>query len=443
MPNTLLTPTWITRKALDVLHNTPGFVTNVNKEHSKEFKNKKIGSTVDVRMPPMFYVRRGPVVDIQAIQESYVPLTITSMWGIDLQYSDAEKEMSLDSYEENIIKPAMMKLATQIEVDILKYALLTCNQVGTYGVYPGSVGGTAGTLTDSSAPRVFHSARSVLYEYCTPPGGHRLLIDTWANTNSAAALSGLLEPGPSIAEQYTEGIIKKMSGFGFVENMNLPTVTCGNHAGYATAVVNGAGQTGAYLNTRGWTPSSPILNGGEVFCIGASTTNLGSQTGNVYGVNPDNQIALAYPQRFVVNSFALQGSDQLGYTLTPTTIYSDSNGYATIPINPAIIPIGTKVSNGTVSASPADGVAINLLSGGASESHKINIAYHPKAFTLATVDLEVPDYVKGYATSTGDSGIAGRFLAGYDLRNGQYINRFDVMGGAQLLRWQFAVRISE
>ena len=443
MPNTLLTPTWITRKALDALHNTPSFITNIDKQYSKEFRNKKIGSTVDVRMPPMFYVRRGPVVDIQAITESYVPLTITSMWGIDLQYSDAEKELSLESYEENIIKPAMLKLATQIELDVMKYALLSSNQVGTYGIYPGSVGGTSGTLTDTSAPRVFESARSVLFEYCCPPGGHKLMIDTWANTNSAAALAGLLEPGPSIAEQYTEGVIKKMAGFGFVENMNLPTVVCGTHAGLATAVVSGSGQTGPYLYTRGWTPNSAILNGGEIFCIGSSATTVGTQTGNVYGVNPDNQQPLAYAQRFVVNAFAMQGSDQMGYVLTPTAIVSDSNGYATIPINPSIIPTGAKVGNGTVSASPADGTPLILLSGLANESHKINIAYHPKAITLATVDLEVPKYIDGYSTNTGDSGISGRFMAGYDMRNGQYINRFDVMGGAQLLRWQFACRVAE
>jgi hypothetical protein len=443
MPNTLLTPTWITRKSLDVLHNTPGFLATIDKQYSTEFKGKNgmIGSTCNVKLPPMYYVRRGPVVDIQPITQSYVPLTITSMWGIDLQYSDAEKEMSLENYESEIIKPAMLKLATQIELDIMKYALLLYNQVGTYGVYPGTPGGTAKTLTDSSAPIVFESARSVLFEYCCPPGGHRLQIDTWANTNSAAALAGLIEPGPSIAEQYTEGVIKKMAGFGFVENMNLPTVTCGTHAGYATAVVSGSGQTGPYLQTRGWTANSNILNGGEIFCIGAASTGTG--IGNVYGVNPDNQGALAYAQRFVVNSFALQGSDQTGYVLTPTAVTSDANGNALIPISPSIIPIGTKIGNGTVSASPADGTPLILLSGAANESHKINIAYHPKAFTLATIDLEVPPYIKGYNTNTGDSGIAGRFLTGYDMRNGQYINRFDVMGGAQLLRPQFGVRIAE
>ena len=116
-----------------------------------------------------------------------------------------------------------------------------------------------------------------------------------------------------------------------------------------------------------------ILNAGEIITIAG-----------VYGVNPENQSSTGYLQNFVVTA----------------NCSSDASGNVTIPISPSIVVAGPQVANGTVTASPANGAQVNLMSGTANTAYPMNVAYHKDAFTLATADLEMPKGVDFAARET-------------------------------------------
>jgi len=204
-------------------------------------------------------------------------------------------------------------------------------------------------------------------------------------------------------------------GFEFAMDQNVNLLTTGSRSVSATPSTTTASQTGATLNTTGWTASQTgILLAGEVFTIAG-----------VYGVNPENQSNIGYLQNFVVTA----------------NCNSDGNGNITIPISPSIIPVGAQVPNGTVTAAPAGGAQLTMMSGAASTSFPLNLAYHHDAFTLATADLEMPKGVDFAARETYD-GISMLIVRAYDINNAQFPCRIDVLAGWATLRAQLACRIA-
>ena len=61
MPNTILTPTAVTRKALQVLHQKLNFIGNINRTYDDSFANSgaKIGDSLKIRLPNEYTVRTG------------------------------------------------------------------------------------------------------------------------------------------------------------------------------------------------------------------------------------------------------------------------------------------------------------------------------------------------------------------------------------------------
>jgi hypothetical protein len=82
-----------------------------------------------------------------------------------------------------------------------------------------------------------------------------------------------------------------------------------------------------------------------------------------------------------------------------------------------------------------------MMSGAASTSFPLNLAYHHDAFTLATADLEMPKGVDFAARETYD-GISMLIVRAYDINNAQFPCRIDVLGGWATLRPELACRIT-
>ena len=117
MPNTILTPTMITREALRVLHQKSNFIGNVNRQYDDKFAQTgaKVGTSVNVRMPSKYSVRTGATLSTQNHVERSTPLSVSSQYGVDVSFTSVELTMDLDSFSERIIEPAMAQLAAKIE----------------------------------------------------------------------------------------------------------------------------------------------------------------------------------------------------------------------------------------------------------------------------------------------------------------------------------------
>lgn len=71
MPNSILTPTAVTREALRILHQKLNFVGNIKRDYDDSFAKSgaKIGDSLKIRLPNQYTVRTGPYLGAQDTSE--------------------------------------------------------------------------------------------------------------------------------------------------------------------------------------------------------------------------------------------------------------------------------------------------------------------------------------------------------------------------------------
>ena len=436
MANALLTPTQITREALRVLHNNLVFIKGVNRQYKDEFAKQgaKIGSTVNIRKPNRYFIRKGAVMQTQGTSETFVPLTLNNQWGTDVSFSSTELTLSLDDFSKRILTPAMAKIASQIDADCLQAAitgsmvgaggaLVNCgspvfNVVGTAGTTPGTSGGSATGLAQYNAPIAYLNAGLQLDNNAAPRDeNRRVVLSPAAMAQSVAGLSGMFQDQDTISNQYKKGVLGNALGFEFAMDQNVYTYTSGSSAladwgnltltnNSPTAVVAGTANT---------------ITAGTIFTIAGCLA-----------VNPENQQSTGQLQQFVVtaNARTTDGSYNLGTVADRT-----------LNIFPTPVLAGTGIANGTVSAIPGAGAVVIVSQSAVSTSYQQSLAYHQDAFTFATADLEMPSGVDFAARETYD-GISMRIVRAFDITNDQFPCRIDVLGGFASIRSELAARIT-
>ena len=428
MANTLLTPVQITREALRVLHNNLVFVKGLNRQYNDEFARQgaKIGSTVNIRKPNRYFVRKGPALQTQGTTESYVPLTLNNQWGTDVSFSSSELTLSLDDFSKRVLTPAMAKIASQIDQDCLQAAvtgsmvgaggaLVSCgspiyNVVGTPGTTPGTGGGSATGFSQYNAPIVFLNAGMQMDNAACPRDeNRRIVLSPAAMSQSVQGLSGLFNDSGIISEQYRKGVLGNGLGFEFAMDQNVYTFTTGTGVSLGTVSLTDGSATCSASSTT----SAGVFKAGTIFTVAG-----------VYAVNPENQQSTGQLQQFVV-------------TADTTAV---STNITSLPIYPTPVVAGTGIANGTV-VQVASGTATILSGTTASTGYQQSLAYHQDAFTFATADLEMPSGVDFAARETYD-GISMRIVRSFDITNDQFPCRIDVLGGFANIRPELACRIT-
>jgi P22 coat protein - gene protein 5 len=411
--NTLLTNQIITFTTLRILKNSLKFAGQVYRGYDDEFgqAGHKIGATLNIRKPARFIGRVGQAVNIEALSDTYTPLVLTTQRGVDFQASSAEMKLSIDDFKRRYLLGAAANIANNIDRDGLLMAYqATPNLVGVAGSTPNAL------LT-------YLQSGQKLDELACPDDERRnFIINPAARVGIVDALKGLFQDSGQIAQQYKTGKMGHTAGATWFQDQNVILHTIGTTNGNPTAAtVVGAGQTGNTLLTTGWT-AADTLNVGEVL-------TLGTTTGIVYALNPQSRQSTGSPQQFVVIApFVAVGGG------------ANEN----IQIFPAITP-GGQFQN--VSQSPLNGAAINIWPGVNSPNGKQtpqNLLFHEEAFTLACVELEVPDGIDiGWSARDKDTGVALRFIRQYQVTTDQRVSRFDVLyGWAPLYPEAMACRIA-
>jgi len=422
MSNQLLTVTKITREALAILHNSIAFTKGVDRQYSKEFgvTGAKIGNTINIRKPNNYYVSDGNSLHVQDTQEDYTSLTLDHLFHVDVNFTTTDLALSLDDFSQRILAPAMAKLAAKIDqTGLAKAVSEVYNQVGTPGSPPGTAS-TGSALTLTAAPWILTNAGRVLNDYAAPQNDRSMILNPAGMANLVASMSGFYNAQSEVSKQMLNGFVTRAYGFDFFMDQNIQNITTGNQSGYsdtATEVRTAPTSTDGYksLVTEGWTAAAGhvVMKAGEVFTVDT-----------VYGVNPETQLSTGELQRFVVTADAI----------------TDGSGYATIAFEPAMIVIGTNVANGTVTNLPTNTCDINLMSGSASTSYPVNIAFQRQAFTLGTADLELPNGVHFAGRETYD-GISLRVIRQYDINTNTIPCRIEVLCGWKTVRPEWAVKV--
>ena len=411
MSNTLLTISDITQEALMVLENNCVFADGVTKEYDDRFAvdGAKIGATINVRRPGRFIGTTGPNLNVEDFNETYVPVTLTTQFHVDVQFNTQDLTLSLDDYSKRVLKPAIAAIANKVDRDGLSMAKNnTANTVGTVG-------------TLANAFSTYLTAGAYLDDEGTPKDGERrIYVEPFTSAALVDNLKGLFNPQANIGELYKKGLMgKEHGGMDWYMDQNVV-----NHAwAYGTSAVTVAvNQTSAGLAT-GWAASSTLT----ISNTGSCQLNPGDviQIAGVYGVNPQNRQSYGKLRNFVVTTAMAAGGTSV--TVSPAIIY------------------GGQFQN--VSNTPTSTAAITVLGVAASAATQNttaqNILCHKNAFTLATADLVVPSGVD-FAGRASDksSGLSIRVVKQYTINNDSIPTRLDVLYGWAPLYPELACRVT-
>lgn len=397
MPNSILTPTAVTREALRILHQKLNFVGNVNRTYDDSFAKTgaKIGDSLKIRLPNQYTVRSGATLSAQDTTEISTTLQVATQKGVDLNFTSVDLTMSLDDFSKRILDPAMAVLAANIESDALNMMLDVYNNVN----------GIGSAITFKN----LMTSRKVLNDNLAPMDNNRsVLLNTQDNVDLVDALKGLFQDSAAIKEQYREGSMGRTGGFDFYENTLIQNQATGTAAAATTYTVNGAVTT----------------NGATSVVVGPGTTTTTFKKGDIITfvgcnrVHPESKVDTGVLQQFTVTA------DYAG-------------GAGTLNFSPAIYTSGGRQN--VVAAGIANGVAIAKV-GGASAIYKPSLAFHKDAFAFATADLIMPNGVD-FASRQVLDGISMRIVRQYDINNDKFPCRLDVLYGYKTIRPDLACRI--
>ena len=417
MANNLLTISKITNEALMVLENELTFTSECDRNYDDQFSvvGGKIGNTVNVRRPGRFIGTTGPALNVEDFNETSVPVTLSTQFHVDTQFTTQDLALSLDMFSDRVLKPAVAAIANKIDRDGLAMATLqTANIVGVAGTPPTGLITylTAGAYLDSEgAPR---------------DGRRACIVEPFTSATIVDSLKGLFVPQEAIGEQYRKGLMGRDSaGMNWKMDQNVVSQVFGNNS-TTTVTASVATTTATGFLTSGWASSSTItltaantgnlvLNAGDTFTIAG-----------VYAVNPQNRQAY--------------GSNKLRNFVVKSGVTIASGSSVSVTVSPAVITAG-QFQNVSI-PSPSSSAAVTQFNSIGAVSPQ-NIIMHRNAFTLAVADLELPEGVH-FAGRASDKeiGLSMRIVRQYTINNDSIPTRLDVLYGWAPLYPELACRVA-
>ena len=420
----LLTISQITRRAAPVFRNNLAFTSAVNKQYGDEFavKGAKIGSIVNVRIPPRYTVSTGPALDLQDSVETYAPVRITNQDHVDIPFTTADLTLSIDDFSQRFLEPAMASLANKVDINGVNTLY---KQVANH---TGTVGGLAGFTTSQQGTKYIRQARQRLTELGVPDTSDlAFLVNPDSATNLISLFSNVFNPGTVISQQFTKGALgDRILGFNFAETANMPIHTYGTYVqGTSPAITASAAFTGNTGPGTDRTASYAVT----IVLASAGTQTLTAGTpitfANVYEVNPQTRQSTGSLKQFVITSdVTFNGTTPVTANIWPAPVFTGAFQNASSTTN-------------TI----ASGAAVTVPTVTASQAVPQNLAFHPSAFTLATADLDLVNDGVTMARTTYD-GLAIRTTKGFLPATDQAYFRIDVLYGWACIYPEMAVRVT-
>lgn len=391
MPNTLLTPTQVTREALVILHQKLNFIGNVNRQYDSSFAKDgaRIGDSLKIRLPNQYVVRTGAALSAQNTTETSVTLKIENQKGVDLNFTSTDLTLSLDDFSDRILKPAMSVLAANIESDMLQNVYKNVYQ---------QVNNQGSAITFKKVLE----GKKKLIDSLSPPDLN-LLLSTQDNIDLVDSLKGLFQDSKEIAKQYRDGLIGRTGGFDIWENTLMPTHDRGAaNASYVCNTSTGITSGTATITLSG---GSGTIAAGDIFTIEG-----------VFRVHPETKVSTGVLQQFVATA----------------------DGTTSIVASPTPVTSGAAQNITVVSAGSGKVVTV---AGTISTAHGISMAFHKDAFAFATADLVMPKGVD-FASRQVLDGVSMRIVRQYSISDDTFPCRLDVLYGYKTIRAELAARLA-
>ena len=394
--NTLLTPTIIAKEALMQLVNSLAMSRHVHTAYKNEFV--KVGQTITIRKPNKFRATKTQARSNSNISEPSTSITMSTQAHVSWAFSSVDLTTTIEDYSKRYIAPAASALANQVDSDLCLLSNDVYNSVGTPGTTPATfkVLGDAQTILDNEAA----------------PGDMRVgILNPNANWALADGLKGTF--AANVAKDIiTRGYLGTIANLSLYMDQNVSRHLNGTFTTSATPLMNGSTATGAtQIVTNGWNASSSTVKVGDVFTIAG-----------VYAVNPQSGTSTGELRKFVVTENATSSGGAMTIKVSPTIIYGATNPYS------------------TVDSLPLTTAALTFF-GTEATTYPQNLVFHPNAFALVTVPIEMPANVWGARETDPEAGLSIRVVKQYDIDADEEIIRLDILYGTKTLYPELATRM--
>jgi hypothetical protein len=417
LANSLITAQWVARKALVLLHAKSNFTGRTNRDYQSllpgPIDGVILGQQLSIRLPFQYVLRTGPQMNAQNSVQRFATLLVNQQLGVDINFTSVERAMLLNNFQEQVLEPAMARLAAGVEN-------FTTGQVNNVPKFTGAYNTTAiydnllqneQYLTEALAPE---DARRTFT--ATPQTSRYFVKDN----------KGLFQPESTISDQWLEGVISdKAAGYICFRNTKMPTHVVGTFTTSAPTV-NGAGQSnpGAgnafvstySLNTTGWTVND-TLNAGDIISIAG-----------VNEVDPETKASMGRPKQFVVTTTQVMAAGANTIAIAPGIITGGSyQNVDNVPATTAVISVFGQ--SGAAALAAMSGALI-----------KQSLGWYRDAIVFANPPmLDLSPLVKMTAAESFE-GYNMRFAQQWDPSNDVLPARLDSIVGAVLAYPELAVR---
>lgn len=402
MANTTLTADIIAKAAVTILDNELVMGKKVFRGYEEDFNKKvngyEVGETISIRKPADFTVRDGAVASAQNVVEGKTTIVVDKRKGVDFKFTSQELTLDIKTIAERVLKPAMVQLANQIDVDLH----------GLYKYVPNWVG-TPGNTINSFAD--FAKGPQILDEYAVPQDMRCAVLtpaDHWGLVGSQTALFTDTIAKPA----YRKGTVGQVGNVDTYMTQNVATHTCGSDL---SGTVNQSITTSTIsyndvkdTNQQTITVASLNLNPGDVFTIA-----------DVNAVNPVTKADMGIPKQFTCISYSANT-----LVFSPAMIWTGAQ--QTVQVTTGVTDLNTK--------------AITAV-GTATVAYRQNMVFHENAFALVTVPLVKPPGAVDVGRETY-KGTTVRVIPVYDGINDESMWRLDVLYGVKAVDPRLATRIS-
>ena len=402
MANTTLTADIIAKEAVRVLDNELVMAKKVFRGYEDDITKKvngyEVGETISIRKPADFTVRDGATASAQDVIEGKTTLTVDKRKGVDFKFTSQDLTLNIKDLSDRVIKPAMVQLANQIDVDL--HAL--------YADVPNWVG-TPGNTINSFAD--FAKGPERLDEYAVPQEDRCAVLspaDHWGLVGSQTSLYVDTIAKPA----YRKGTVGMIGNVDTYMTQNVATHTTGADV---TGTVNQSITTSTIsydaiknTNQQTITTANVTLAAGDVISIA-----------DVNAVNPVTKADLGFAKQFTVVSYSTNS-----VVISPAMVWTGAHQ-------------NVAVASGTTDLNTKAITSVQT----AATDYRANMVFHKNAFALVSVPLISPPGATDVGRQTY-KGTSVRVIPVYDGISDESMWRLDVLYGTKTVDPRLATRLS-
>ena len=401
--NSLLTPTIIAKESLMQLVNSMAMSRHVHTAYKNEFV--KVGQTITVRKPNKFRATKAQARSNSNISEPSTSITMSTQAHVSWAFSSVELTTTIEDYSKRYITPAAAALANQVDSDLCALYKDVYNYAGTPGTTPATF-------------KVLGDAQTVLDDEAAPSEGRVAILNPAAHWSLADGLKGTFAPNVA-KEIITKGYLGTIGNLSIYMDQNVQRHTTGTFSASATPLISGNVKTAATtFPTDGWNASSSTVEAGDIFTVSS-----------VYGVNPMSGSSTGVLKRWLCTA--------------DTT--SDAGAMATLAIAPTLVYAADNAYTNCFRTAGATNIMVDndvmTFVGDEATAYPQNLVFHPNAFALVTVPIELPSNVWGARETDPDAGLSIRVVKQYDIDADEEIIRLDILYGVKTLYPELACRL--